>query len=256
MCGIAGMLDLEVSPRITDTMLATMVRRGPDGNGIYQNKNCCLLHSRLAVIDPLNGKQPMELNYGDERYILVYNGELYNTSELREKLIKLGHHFHSHSDTEVLLHAYAQFGKNCVDHMNGIFAFAVWEEKRRRLFLARDRIGVKPLFYMHHNGGFLFASEIKTILKFPSVQAELDGEGVMQILMLGPGRIPGSGVFHNIYELEPGYRGYWEQGIWKLERYWYLKDREHRDDFETTAQKSRALVIDAIRRQIFRGLCA
>jgi len=250
MCGIAGMLGLEADPQVTEAMLSTMARRGPDGSGIYRKEDCCLLHSRLAVIDPAKGKQPMVLDQGQERYILIYNGELYNTTELREELLKLGHQFISHSDSEVVLHAYAQFGRDCVDHMNGIFAFAVWEENRRRLFLARDRIGVKPLFYTVHHGGLVFASEIKTILQYPSIHAELDREGIMQILMLGPGRIPGSGVFRNIYELEPGHRGYWEQGSWRQERYWYLRDQVHQDNFETTAEKTRELVIDAIRRQM------
>ena len=250
MCGIAGIMGLEVDRNISEAMLSTMARRGPDGKGIYQKDDCCLLHRRLAVIDPENGKQPMVLPWGNERYVLVYNGELYNTEELRHDLIKLGHRFISHSDSEVVIHAYAQFGKNCVDHMNGIFAFAVWEENGKRLFLARDRVGVKPLFYKHHNGGMLFASEIKTILLYPSVRPELDREGVMQILMLGPGRVPGSGVFHNIQELEPGCRGYWVRGNWRPEVYWRLSDREHHDDFETTVEKTRILVTDAIRRQM------
>ena len=127
-----------------------------------------------------------------------------------------------------------------------IFLWLGW----KRLFLARDRIGVKPLFYKLHEGGMLFASEIKTILQYPTVQAELDGQGVAQILMLGPGRIPGSGVFRGIQELEPGCRGYFQNGGFHWERYWKLKDREHNDDFDTTVERVRWLVEDAIRRQM------
>ena len=192
----------------------------------------------------------MMLNWVGEHYCLVYNGELYNTQELRAELLKLGHSFLGHSDTEVVIHAYAQWGADCVHRFNGIFAMAVWEEKRRRVFLARDRIGVKPLFYCCHDGGLLFASEIKTILSYPTMKAELGQEGAVQLLMLGPGRVPGSGVFHNVMELEPGYLGYYENGHLQLQQYWKLRDREHHDSFEETAQKVRWLVTDAIRRQM------
>ena len=250
MCAIAGMVGLPLEPDTAKRMLATMERRGPDSEGIYQRESCSLLHARLAIIDPAGGRQPMALRHGGETYVLVYNGELYNTDELRCELISLGHSFEGHSDTEVVLHAYAQWGGDCVHKFNGIFAFGVWEERRRRLFLARDRIGVKPLFYMEHGGGLLFASEIKTILAYPGVRAELDPEGAAQLLMLGPGRLPGSGVLRNIREVEPGWRGYYADGPLKLERYWYLRDREHREDFEQTAEQVRFLVTDAIRRQM------
>ena len=231
-------------------MLATMKRRGPDDRGIYEKGDCCLLHSRLAIIDPAGGRQPMVLDWAGERYVLVYNGELYNTRELRKELEGLGHVFQGHSDTEVLLHAYVAYGEGCLDRLNGIFAFAVWEEKGERLFLARDRIGVKPLFYMVQGQGLLFASEIKTILAYPGAEAELDREGAAQILMLGPGRLPGSGVFRGIEELEPGWCGYYELGKLRLRQYWKLRDGEHTDSFDETVEKVRWLVLDAIRRQM------
>lgn len=192
----------------------------------------------------------MTLRWGGQDYTLVYNGELYNTQELRQELIVAGHQFTGHSDTEVVLHAYAEFGADCVNRFNGIFAFAVWEEKNRRLFLARDRMGVKPLFYKLHDGGLLFASEIKSILAYPTVEAELDGEGVAEIILMGPGRTPGCGVFHGILELEPGCCGWYSQGKWQWEWYWKLKDREHTQSFEETVQQVRFLVVDAIRRQM------
>ena len=124
-----------------------MQRRGPDGRGRYAQPGCTLLHSRLAIIDPAGGSQPMTLDWGQEAYVLVYNGELYNSEEIRSELLKLGHRFSGHSDTEVVLHAYAQWKEGCLERFNGIYAFAVWETQAGRLFLARDRIGVKPLFY-------------------------------------------------------------------------------------------------------------
>ena len=183
MCGIAGMVGME--NRGSDRMLATMARRGPDSQGIYSVPGCTLLHSRLAIIDPEGGKQPMPLSWAGERYAMVYNGELYNTEFLRKNLEQAGHRFLGHSDTEVLLHAYAEYGENCLEKLNGIYAFAIWEEKRRRLFLARDRIGVKPLFFRQEGESLIFASEIKTILACPDIPAELDEEGAAQLRDMG-----------------------------------------------------------------------
>lgn len=192
----------------------------------------------------------MTFSWAGERYTIVYNGELYNTEELHRDLTAKGHVFLGHSDTEVLLHAYGEYGEDCVNRLNGIFAFGVWEQGRRRLFLARDRIGVKPLFYKLHNGGLLFASEIKTILTYPDVKARLDETGAAQLILFGPGRLPGSGVFQDIQEVEPGCCGYYEAGKLTLRRYWKLKDREHRDSFEETVECVRYLVQDAILRQM------
>ena len=250
MCGIAGLVGLEHNKQIADSMLATLRKRGPDAQGVYSYEQCCLIHSRLAIIDPAGGSQPMHLCWGGETYTIVYNGELYNTEEIRTLLMKLGHQFQGHSDTEVVLHAYAQWAEGCLEKFNGIFAFGVWEKKRKKLFLARDRIGVKPLFYKFHKEGLLFASEIKAILAYPGVKAELDAEGAAQLLLLGPGRVPGSGVFRGVYELEPGCFGCYICGKWSWKRYWKLKDYEHRDSFEETAEKVRYFVTDAIERQM------
>lgn len=250
MCAIAGILGLPFDSQILDTLLRTMLHRGPDGTGSYMQRECCLLHSRLAIVDPAGGAQPMSLCWSGEEYVITYNGELYNTQELRDALFALGHEFVTHSDTEVVLHAYAQWQEHCVDRFNGIFAFGVWEKSKKRLFLARDRMGVKPLFYTRFSGGLLFSSEIKTLLAYPGVPAQLDREGAAQILLLGPGRVPGSGVFKNIQELMPGCCGYYTQGNWKWWRYWKLMDREHTESFEETAECVRWLVTDAIRRQM------
>ena len=250
MCAIAGILNLEADEQTVAAMLATMRRRGPDGKGSYRFRQACLLHTRLAIIDPTGGAQPMVLDRGNERYVICYNGELYNTEELRKELLDLGHSFYGHSDTEVLLHGYAQWKDGVLEKLNGIFAFAVLEEHTGDIFLARDRIGVKPLFFMEHRGGLLFASEMKTILTYPTVRAQLDAEGVGQILLLGPGRTPGSGVFHNMRELEPGCCAVYREGRLQLRRYWKLCDREHRESFDDTAQTVRGLVTDAIRRQM------
>ena len=250
MCAISGCVGLPIEETCMHAMLQTMARRGPDGRGIYRNADCTLLHTRLAIIDPTGGAQPMELLWGGEHYCITYNGELYNTELLRSTLEKLGHAFATHSDTEVVLHSYAQWGPECLLKMNGIFAFGIWEGRKRRMFLARDRIGVKPLFYSLSGEGLLFASEIKTILVHPSQRAALDAEGAAQILLLGPGRQPGSGVFCGIRELEPGCWATFEGGTLAVHRYWSLKDREHRENFRQTAEHTRALVLDAITRQM------
>lgn len=249
MCAIAGIIGLPVEDIVIEKMLGTMSRRGPDAVGVEKISEGALLHARLTVIDPQGGSQPMTLLWGGEVLTIVYNGELYNTRELRQELEKLGHSFIGHSDTEVLLHAYAQWGEDCLSMLNGIYAFGVWHHRESRLFLARDRMGVKPLFYREQDGGLLFASEIKTILTHPSVRPELDSTGVAQILLLGPGRIPGSGVFRDIFELEPGECGVFSNGKLQKRRYWQLQDREHKENFRDTADHVRELVADAILRQ-------
>ena len=244
MCGIAGMIGLTAGPEIQKKILATMVRRGPDGNGVFQEGPCTLLHSRLAIIDPLGGAQPMTA----VGHTIVYNGELYNTSEIRSELEKMGHSFRTQCDTEVVLHAFQEWGEESLHRFNGIFAFAVWDG--RRLFLARDRIGVKPLFFMERPAGLLFGSEIKNILAYPGIRAELDEDGAAELLLLGPGRTPGCGVYRGIRELEPGCCGWYENKKLSIRRYWKLRDREHPATFEETAEEVRSLVIDAVRRQM------
>lgn len=250
MCAIAGIIGLPCAEKTKEKMLASMQRRGPDDNGFYQNGDTTLLHARLAVIDIAGGKQPMSFSCGGETYIIVYNGELYNTQEIRQELSKLGHKLSGHSDTEVVLHSFVQWKEACLERLNGIFAFAVWEEKAKRLFVARDRMGVKPFFFKQHQGGLLFASEIKTILAYPTVRAELDQQGAAEILLLGPGRTPGCGVLKGIEELEPGCCGCYVNQKLSIRRYWKLKDREHRESFEETAEQVRWLVLDAIKRQM------
>ena len=162
MCGIAGEIRPKggVSGDRARDIQSVLKRRGPDSSGLYLSDSAVLIHTRLCVVDIENGRQPMSCFRGDGRYVIVYNGELYNTAEIRDELIARGCEFQGHSDTEVVLKAYAEFGSECVYKFNGIFAFAVWDEKRRRLFFARDRIGVKPFFYTVGDGGFTFASEI------------------------------------------------------------------------------------------------
>ena len=250
MCGIAGLVGLGYDETVLENMRKTMTRRGPDDSGTAYGSGCVFLHSRLAIVDVAGGAQPMELCCAGECYTLVYNGELYNTRELREELKELGHSFKGHSDTEVVLHAFAQWQEGCLEKFNGIFGFAVWEKVKKRLFLARDRMGVKPLFYSCLPEGLVFASEIKTILAYPGVKRRIDSEGAGQILLFGPGRIPGSGVFQNVRELEPGYYGWYRDGKLQLKQYWKLTDREHKESFEETAEYVRFLVSDAIKRQM------
>lgn len=254
MCGIAGIIDFTGSSGITDEachkMMDTMIRRGPDQQGMYAEGASRLMHTRLCVVDIENGKQPFICTDAAETYVLVYNGELYNTEDIRAELLKTGHRFQGHSDTEVVLHSYIEWGEACVDRFNGIFAFAVWEKQRERLFIARDRIGVKPFFYSFHQGTFVFASEIKTILAYPGIRPRVDRQGVLEIMLIGPGRTPGYGVFQDIEELPPACCGmYTKEGL-DTRQYWSLTDKEHQETFEETVYHVKTLVTDAIERQL------
>ena len=255
MCGIAGMIDFLQDMRhqqeTAQKMQNAIIRRGPDQKGICFSEHAVLIHTRLAVIDPENGKQPMQFTDGNEIYTIVYNGELYNTQEIRNQLIEKGCEFITHSDTEVLLKAYMLCGAECVKLCNGIFAFAVWEQNRQRLFLARDRIGVKPLFYYPTDSGLIFGSELKAILAHPDVPHETDLNGISQILLFGPGRTAGCGVFRNMKEILPAHCAYYtrENGL-QISCYWKLEAQEHTENFAQTAEHVRFLLTDAIKRQL------
>lgn len=257
MCGIAGQVGRD--PRTIQrryaaycAMQQTLARRGPDQRGMYICGAAALIHARLAVVDLENGLQPMQLDWQGETYVLVYNGELYNTPELRAALTARGHSFNGHSDTEVLLHAFAEWGANCVPRCNGIFAFAVWRQNAGTLFLARDRCGVKPLFYTQAEDSLIFGSELKTLLAHPAVPPRVDANGLAEVLLLGPGRTPGCGVFQNVRELLPGQYAVYETQTARLtlHTYWRLEDHDHPDDFTATARRVRDLVTDAIERQL------
>lgn len=255
MCGIAGMIDyredLRKQKETAEKMQKAILRRGPDQKGIYLTEHAALVHTRLAVIDPENGRQPMTCRENQEIYTIIYNGELYNTEEIRQELKKKGYTFVTHADTEVVLKAYVCWGEACVKQFNGIFAFAVWEEKKQRLFMARDRIGVKPLFYYETETGILFSSELKAILAHPAVPHEIDMNGISQLLLFAPGRTPSCGVFRNMKELLPAYCAHYtkENGL-QMHCYWKLEAKEHTENFQQTAEHVRYLLTDAIERQL------
>lgn len=248
MCGIVGEINLKnaIKREIISEMSRMLTPRGPDADGLYEGDCAVLAHRRLIVIDPENGKQPMRFG----RFVLVYNGELYNTEDLRVDLIQKGYEFEGHSDTEVVLKSFAEYGERCVELFNGIFAFAVWDEYEHRLFLARDRIGVKPLFYAEINGGLVFASEIKALLRHPQIQPILTEEGAAEIMLMGPARIRGSGVFRDIKDLPAAHFGYFDENGLRVKEYWKVTAKPHSESFEETAEHTRELLFDAIRRQL------
>lgn len=254
MCGIAGWInweqDLEQHKDLLRQMVKKLTPRGPDAEGFWVSRQAALGHRRLVVVDPEGGGQPMVRECQGETYCLIYNGELYNTEELRRELLNCGYSFQGHSDTEVLLVSFIQWGEQCVERFNGIYAFAVWRENQRELFMARDRLGVKPLFFTERNGGLLFASELKALLSHPAVPAELDAEGLAEVFALGPSRTPGHGVFRGIRELRGGYSlSYGRDGL-RIRQYWKLASRPHEDDLETTVERVGYLLRDTVERQL------
>lgn len=255
MCGIAGEVNFkrEIDRNVMNEMSRMLTPRGPDADGIMESDCVCLVHRRLIVIDPENGKQPMT----EGGYTLVYNGELYNTEEIRAELAKKGVRFFGHSDTEVVLKAYIEFGEKCVEMFNGIFAFAVWNSKTRTLFMARDRIGVKPLFYALTDGGIVFASEIKALLCHHEIKPVITKEGAAQIMLIGPARTVGDGVFRDIRDLPAAYCGVFSDSGLQIKPYWKLSAHPHTETFDETVHHLRELIFDAVKRQLVSdvGIC-
>ena len=262
MCGITGFINynhkIDNNARnVLYKMRDSLERRGPDDKGEFFSDFAALGHRRLSVVDIEHGHQPMIKEVMGNTYVLCYNGELYNTDELRTELLKSGYEFTGHSDTEVLLSSYIEWGSECVKKLNGIFAFAIFDENNNRLFFARDGGGVKPFFYCAKETGsernceFIFGSEIKALLNHPSVSTDVNRSGIAEIFLIGPGKTPGITPFKDIKELKPGWCGTFdrENGL-KLWQYWSLKAHEHTDNMSDTIYTVKSLICDAIKRQL------
>lgn len=254
MCGIAGWVDwqrdLTQDREIAQTMTDTMKCRGPDAEGLWLSPRAALGHRRLAVIDIEGGIQPMTADGDSPSVVLTYSGEVYNFREVREELRSRGHRFHTRSDTEVVLRSYLEWGQECVTRLDGMFAFAIWDEEGQELLVARDRFGIKPLYYFPYRHGLLFGSEPKALLANPLFSAEVDNEGLAELFGLNKGRTPGHGVFRGLRELLPGSTLRVDRQGLHPERYYRLTSRPHEDDLPTTVATVRALLQDIVERNL------
>ena len=258
MCGIAGFFDADASflsneeqyQILLAKMGRTLKHRGPDASGTLLCNRCGLAHRRLSIIDITGGAQPMSKIYSDYHYHIVYNGEIYNTDDLRHKLTTLGVHFKTTSDTEVLLLGFIHFGPSFIQDVDGIFALAVYDERHETLTLFRDCFGVKPLFYTQTGNTFVFASELKGLFCYPGIAPAVDSNGLNEIFSLGPAHTPGCGVYKNVHEVLPGsYLSVSRAGV-RETTYFRLESHPHEDSYETTIATVRELLTGAIRRQM------
>ncbi len=258
MCGICGFINFKTNlvknegenKAIAYKMAEKLRHRGPDSWGEWAGEHAVFAHSRLAVIDVENGLQPMKRTVEGHEFVITYNGELYNTADLRRDLEGYGYDFTTNSDTEVLLYAYIHYGEKCAQMLNGIYAFAIWDSMRQRVFACRDRFGVKPFFYTYKNDALIFASELKSLFEYPGVEPALDKTGLCELFALSPARTQGVGVFKDVLELRPARYMIIDRHGAKIQSYWSLKSAEHTDSYEETIEKVRHLVSDTVKRQL------
>lgn len=260
MCGISGFSNFNINLLdnfdVLVKMNKTLEKRGPDEEGYYKHKNVLLGHRRLTIIDPDGGKQPMTKNINGFKYTIVYNGEIYNSEELRKRLLDEGYLFNGYSDTEVILTAYICFKERCVEFLNGIFAFCIFDEERNSIFLVRDQLGVKPLFYSLKDNYLIFGSEMKTIIAHPLVSSLVDREGILDLLSIGPARSLGEGIFKDINEIPPAHYLYFSKDKIYLKEYWKLDCCIHNKGFEETRDELFYMLQDVVKKQMVsdRGL--
>ena len=258
MCGIAGFCNHKMNYEnqagswrtCLEQMRTVLAHRGNDNHGIYLNKTTGLAHSRLSIRDIAGGSQPMTRKLDGHSFTIVYNGEIYNTDELIPELSKNGYIFETTSDTEVILYSYMHFGPEFVRHLNGIFAFAIWDDRLKRLLLYRDRAGVKPLFYTLHDGTLIFGSEPKACFQFPGFTPSIDQKSLQELLSIGPAHTSGCGIFKDLFEVLPGHFLTFSAAGLTDETYWELQSYEHHADYKDTVAHTRFLVEDAITRQM------
>ncbi len=254
MCGIVGIVnyreDISNQFSLLRNMTKTLSKRGPDEDGLYFSRHANLGHRRLSIIDISNGKQPMSCKIDEVTYTIVYNGQIYNTEEIRNVLKDNGFKFKGHSDTEVLLKAYIFYGKDVCRYLNGIFAFAIWNDKKGELFIARDHFGIKPLYYAFSKENFIFASEVKAILEHPCIDNIVDRTGISELFGIGPSHTQGRTPFKGIEELEPAHYIVYNKDSFTKNEYWKLETKPHLDSLEATCEKLRYLIKDSIEKQL------
>jgi asparagine synthase (glutamine-hydrolysing) len=252
MCGITGWVgfrhDLRGERDTLDAMTETMACRGPDDRGTFTTEHAALGHRRLAIIDLPGGRQPMRVDTPDGPVALVYSGETYNFTELREELVARGHRFETSSDTEVVLHAYLEWGTALAERLNGMYAFAIWDGRADALVMVRDRMGIKPFYYYETADGVLFGSEPKAILANPAVEPTITLDGVRELF--GFVKTPGHAVWDGMREVEPGTVVTVDRTGLGVTRYWSLVTREHTDDRDTSVARVRELLEDIVARQL------
>ncbi|AKJ11779.1 asparagine synthase [Streptomyces incarnatus] len=252
MCGITGWASFHQDARtqapVIEAMTATLTPRGPDAGGVWLGERAAIGHRRLAVIDLEGGVQPMPDRPGDPDIVLTYSGEVYNHHRLRARLRGLGHEFRTRSDTEVVLRAYTEWGEGVAEHLEGMFAFAVWDARAQRLLLVRDRLGVKPLFWAPVDGGLAFASEPKALFAHPEIRPRVDTDGLREAysLLFNTGPTLWSGI----REVEPGGLLVLDRDGIRARRYWQLRADVHEDDRDTAVERVRDLVGAAARGQL------
>ena len=262
MCGIAGFCNIAADFTKDYTkwhhtlyrMRQVLMHRGPDDEGEMLVQNVGLAHTRLSIIDINRGHQPMSKQNAGTLYTIIYNGELYNTAELRDGLIGMGYSFKTHTDTEVILTGFIAHGGDFVTELNGIFSFAIWDESKRILYLARDRFGVKPLFYSMKDGTLVFASEIKALFEFPGLKPRIDADGLCEIFGLGPAKTYGKGVFRDILELPAGTIMTFSADGMQQKPYWSLTSYPHEDSYAETVERTSYLLYDAVKRQMISDI--
>lgn len=257
MCGIAGIVNFKrnliaykgYNTLLVRDMAESLRRRGPDSTGEWVGEHAAFANTRLSVIDPLGGSQPMKRIIEGYEFVITYNGELYNAPELRKDLSEFGYIFSTDSDTETLLYAYVHYGTECAKRLNGMYAFCIWDSMRQRVFACRDRFGIKPFFYTVRDHTFIFASEAKALFRHPAVAPEIDKEGLQELFACPPCHSRG-GIFRGIEEL-PGahYMLISRTGI-LTKSYWTLQRTEHTESLEETAGHLRALLCDSVRRRL------
>ncbi|MEV5753935.1 asparagine synthase (glutamine-hydrolyzing) [Actinoallomurus sp. NPDC052308] len=253
MCGIAGWLDFgrDVGGQ-RPTLLAmtdTLAGRGIDDRGLWLDTHIGLGHTRTSIIDLAGGAQPLTVEEdGRPVAVIVYNGEVYNFKQLRSELTARGHRFRTRSDTEVVLRAYLEWDVACAERLEGIFAFAVWDIRRERLVLVRDRLGVKPLFYSRRPEGVIFGSEPKALLANPQVRPVVTADGLRELFSTA--KQPGQAVYQDMAEVRPGHTLTVDRGGVVERRYWALEARPHTDDLDTTVREVRSLLEDIVLREL------
>ncbi len=252
MCGITGWVsfgrDLRGERATVDAMTETMSCRGPDDTGIWFAEHAALGHRRLAIIDLPGGRQPMTAETPDGPVAIVYSGETYNFTELRGELIRHGHHFATDSDTEVVLHAYLEWGDAMAERLNGMYAFAIWDTRQDRLVMVRDRMGIKPFYYYETPDGVLFGSEPKAILASPSVERTVTLDGIRELFAFV--KTPGHAFWEGMREVEPGTLVTVGRAGLRSTRYWTLRTRPHPDDQAASVAHVRDLLEDIVRHQL------